>query len=810
MYKLYAHFAYIIITAKTIQLRHVLQSNGEGGRNGLGNTVKNIAVMLAVFSGSVFSQADDNTQKAFIKTMVGNVEVSSAVSAKWRPARAGMMVKMGCNIRTYIESSADIEIETGTVLRIGENSVVTLAKMIKDKDANVTSSNVKLGTGQIWANVKKLTNTKSEFEFETPTAVASIRGTKLGLSVDKSGTQLDVYEGLVMVRPRGGAGREVGVSTRNRAIIGDASHAIQVIQFTEKDTVKGQKAMKDPFSVDTTKGKNSNQVDTAGHSSVDSASLKSLALDILQPQANAVSKENQFLVKGKTVPGATVDIGGKDVVVDKLGMFSLLMDLTLGKNAFSVAAKLGSASKSIDCQVEYHPQLSMNVTSIVDNMEVTSSDIVADVDLSDGAKFSVNDKEGQTKVTLVPGKNTIIVKAWDQWNTTIQRSYIVTYTKTGTFSLKVALPVDLSSVTAPMIPVSGSTTPGAKVTVNGSPVVVSASGFFSYTLPIPDEAQEYTVKIDSRLGDDEATEERGVYYSPPKPPLTLLVTAPIDGQIIKQNLLHITGKTTARAKVNVNSRLITVTSGGTFTYDIPVSEKDIGDNYSLDIEASDDSTDITKLINVKIDVTSPQINTSVPIMSPIPMLEGFPATKNNRMNALVTDKTPDDQLTLVIINNGAREEMSFNSGDQQYFNLEDGKNVYSIKAYDLAKNPSDRMISGTIYYLPGPLSIDVIEPSSASMTVDDLPPMPRMVSGKEYVSQMTLRVEVDDGIHTVPESIKFVQVEGQSFTKQLIDKGNYVYEVNNIPLVRGINSFQIVAQDIANNIVRKPYSVTIK
>ncbi len=799
----------------------------------MGNIVKKSIVMIGILSGAVFSQGDDNTQKAFIKTMVGTVEVSSAASAKWRPARAGMMVKMGWNIRTYIESSADIEIETGTILRIGENSVVTLAKLIKDKEAGVTSSNVKVGTGKIWANVKKLTNTKSEFEFETPTAVASIRGTKLGLSVDKGGTQLDVYEGLVMVRPRGGAGREVGVSTRNRAIIGDAGHAIQLIQFTEKDTVKGQKAMKDPFAVDTAKGKNDKTVDTTqtnkngktadttglnkhdkaidstGRSSVDSATQKALVLDILQPQANTVSKESQYLIKGKTVTGASVEIGGKDVVVDKQGMFSLLTDLALGKNSFSVVAKLGAASKSNDCQVEYHPQLSMNVTSIVDNMEVTASDIVVDVEVNEGAKFSVNGKEGQTKVTLTPGKNTVSVKAYDQWNTSIEKSFTITYTKSSVFSLKVALPKDQSSVSAPMIPVSGSTTPGAKVTINGSPVVVTASGFFNYTLPIPDEAQEYTVKIVSRLGDDEASEERGVFYSPPKPPITLLVISPVDGQIIKQNLIHITGKTAARAKVNVNNRSVSVSSGGSFAFDIPVTEKDIGD-YSLDVTATDDSVDLVKLVNVKIDVSSPQINTSVPILSPIPLLEGFPATKNKRMNVMVTDKTPEDQLNLVIINNGAREEMSFNSGDQQYFNLEDGKNVYTIKAYDLAKNQSDRVISGTIYYLPGPLSIDVIEPSSTSMTVDDLPPMPKMISGKEYVSQMTLRVEVDDGIHNVPESIKFVRIEGPSFSKQLIDKGNYVYEANNIQLVRGVNSFQIVAQDIADNIVRKPYTVTIK
>jgi hypothetical protein len=760
--------------------------------------------VVAILAASVFPQTDETMQKAFIKTMVGTVEVSPAAPAKWKPARVGMTVKMGWNIRTYIESSADIEIETGTIIRVGENSVVTLSKMLTDKQAGVSNSDVKLATGKIWANVKKLTNTKSEFEFETPTAVASIRGTRLGLSVDKSGTQLDVYEGLVMVRPKGGAGKDVAVGTSNRAIITGSTHAIQVIQMSEKDTTKGQKPMKDPFADTAGASKKMDKLlDSAGRSAADTSQQAPLVLDIAQPVSGAVVKETPVQVKGLASVNATVEVAGKEVVVDKQGIFSALVDLVLGKNSIAVTARRGSATKTAECDVEYHPPLTMNVTSLVDNMVVTSRDLVVDVEVNDGAKFSVNGTENQTKVSLTRGKNTVTVRAWDQWNTVIEKTFTVTYASTATFSLNVASPKDQSSVSQPMVPISGSTSPGAKVTVNGTAVTVTPSGFFTYTLPIPDEAQEYTIHVDARLNDDEATEDRVVTYSPPKAPLSLLVVTPVDGQIISTNIIHVTGKTGPRARLNINNRQATVTSLGTFTYDIPLTERDIGD-YTLDIEAGDDSSEMVKMLNLKIDGSSTQINTSAPTLS-VPLLNQVPATREQKMLVNVYDKTPEDQITLVILNNGAREEQTFDPGDQQYFNLEEGKNVVTVTAYDRAKNPSNT-VQGTIYYLPGPLAIDLVEPSDNVTTIDDLPPMPKGYGGPK----MNVQVEINDGIRTVPETIQFVRITDNSGRMvQMLDKQNYKYVID-VPLSRGQNSFIVTVQDIAQNIGTKKFDVNIR
>jgi hypothetical protein len=552
-------------------------------------------------------------------------------------------------------------------------------------------------------------------------------------------------------------------------------------------------------------------IDTAadGHRALDTSQQSPVVLDIAQPVSGFVSKESPVLVKGKASVNATVEVAGKEVIVDKLGMFSSLVDLALGKNSIAVTARRGSMSKTAECAVEYHPQLTMNVANIIDNMEISSGDITIDVEVNDGARFSVNGRENQTKVSLSPGKNVIAVRAWDQWNTVMEKSFAVNYTRTTGFTLTVATPKDQSTVRQPMIPVSGSTTPGAKVTVNGTPVTVTASGFFTYSIPIPDEVQDYAVRVVARLGDDEASEERSVSYSPPRAPLSLLVMTPVNGQVIRQNQIHVTGKTVPRARINVNNRLVTVSAQGTFTCDVMLTERDIGD-YTIDIAAADDSFDITKLVNVKIDPASPQINTSFPRLS-IPMLEGVKVTKIQRLPVSVTDKTPDDQISLVIQNNGAREEMSFVPGDQQYFNLEDGKNTYVITAYDLAKNPSN-VIHGSIYYLPGRFTVDLIEPSSDNVRIDDLPPMPRLSSTDKWKGpKMAVEIEVDDGIRNVPETIRDVRLKddrGNSF--QMLDRGNYRYSID-IPVNRGQTRYTVVVTDIAENMGgNKTFNVNIR
>ncbi|MBN2038386.1 MAG: FecR domain-containing protein, partial [Chitinispirillaceae bacterium] len=169
-------------------------------------------------------------QKVKLKSAVGTVQVRAVGKHMWRPARIGMILKSGWDVRTFMESSAELEYDNGTILRMGENSVVTLSSLdINEKDQS-TMTRVRLPAGQVWGNIKKFTSTKSHFDFETPTAVASIRGTRLGINVRRGRTAVDVYEGEVEVRNRE-SGRSERVARENRAVVTQGAEGVEVVGF---------------------------------------------------------------------------------------------------------------------------------------------------------------------------------------------------------------------------------------------------------------------------------------------------------------------------------------------------------------------------------------------------------------------------------------------------------------------------------------------------------------------------------------------------------------------------------------------------
>ena len=611
-----------------------------------------LTLSILLFAQVSFGQTEE---RIVVSQMVGQVEVRSTGAASWRAARVGMPVKVGWDIRTYVESSADLVFASGTVLKIGENSVVTVSKA--SGDGKSSSTNVKVSTGLLLANVKKLTSTKSSFEFETPTAVASIRGTSLGINVGKNGTSIDVYEGLVMVRPAGG-GVEAPVGRSQRAVVVRGQKQIKVEEVSERK----DPAYKDPFAV----------AAAAADSAKDSAK-------------------------------APVDTG-----------------------------------------------------------KVKSDTIAA---------ASPRPPRGLT--------------------------------------LTLSAPVDRSTVTEPLILVSGMTKPGARVMVNGSTVNVSPSGAFSTQVPIPDEPQDYPVDVVVLLGDNEMTQSRLVTYQPKFEKLSLVVNSPLENQKITASQIHMSAKISTKARLSVNGTSVDIGGlGGIVTYDIPISEKNIGD-FQIDLVAANNAgEEISKSMNVVIDGTSPQINTSFPTVT-VTGING-PATRNRTLQAQALDRTPDEQITLSVENNGSTEAFTMQPNERQAINLEEGKNVYVVKAFDLARNQSN-VVRGEVYYLPGHLSIKVNEPSELNLDISDLPPALPDRKGQRIVNPLAFEVEIEDGIGNLSQTIKYCRVTGMGQSVLLKQQGStsYLYTGEVSLQYRTLNQFTIQTEDIAGNMATKMVTVNL-
>jgi hypothetical protein len=846
-----------------------------------------LSCCLFLASGSMSAASGAAEEKVKIRQLVGTVEIRMTGNASWRPARLAMVLKTGWDIRTFVESSAELEYESGTVIRLGENSVVTISALAIDPATNSTNTGIKVPVGQVWANVKKLTSTQSRFDFETPTAVASIRGTRLGINVVKGRTSVDVYEGTVMVRNRE-SGNETAIKTHEQAVIAQGQKGIVVSDLNSGKGGQKDKPVIDPFTGDTLKEKTADSTKSAvcppdkpvrcADSScvksvdeckavkdttksakcppdrpvrcADSSCVKSadeckavkdtakgakcpadkpvrcddgscvaspdlcrgalkidttlvpLSIELTTPLPQTIITQTPVFVRGKTIPGVRVALAGKEAAVGSDGGFSDFVELHPGSNTIPAVARRGAESKTAALTVVFRPPLFLNVTNIIDNMEVVSSELDLDVEVSDGAQYSINGKTGVSRVALTQGKNQIVVTAWDQWNSRTEKTFFVTYKATTEFVLKIASPQDNITISTPMIPISGSTQPGATVTVNGTKVPVGPSGFFTTQLPIPDEPRDYTMEITARLGSEEKSEERTVTYAPPVKPIELQISSPVEDQVIKTSSIHIVGKTSEGATVKINGRPAIVSVKGLISMDLQVSEKDIG-TYTLEAIASRDDQEMTKNISVKVDIASPQINTGVPRLQVTGL--GRQATRTAQLALQVFDQTPNDQIAVTVADNGTTDNFTLDPGSRESIVLNEGKNKLQIRAHDLAGNQA-QPIESQIYYLPGPLEISVIEPSENSVDIQDLPPFPR---GAGSMSKIHFRVEIRDNIGTVPETVKYCRITSSSGQTVVLNNERDYFYYGDMPVGRGNTAFTIQVEDIAGTIQMKKIDMRI-
>jgi len=157
---------------------------------------KKILSVFCVFAlAAVFcAGASYAAGSAVIKSCEGNVQVKAIDSEKWVEAKPGMALQNGDSIKTGA-GIADVEYPDKSVLKIKNDTNMTLSEMKDEKSGKLTRK-IKILMGDIWASITPGTPTKTEFE--TPSAVAAVKGTVLVLSVSPDGVaQIMTTSGLV-------------------------------------------------------------------------------------------------------------------------------------------------------------------------------------------------------------------------------------------------------------------------------------------------------------------------------------------------------------------------------------------------------------------------------------------------------------------------------------------------------------------------------------------------------------------------------------------------------------------------------------
>ncbi len=164
--------------------------------------INKIFLLSFVFILTGFYSGEENKSKpaespvAVIMKTVKDVTFKKE-SADWQNAKIGLTLITGDEVKTGEKSLALIKFTDNSVLRVREKSSV---KIYADKKDRAISKNTYIDNGTVGFKVSKQQN--EEFQFTTPTMVASIRGTEgyVSHNPDDSTSTIYLNSGIADVR----------------------------------------------------------------------------------------------------------------------------------------------------------------------------------------------------------------------------------------------------------------------------------------------------------------------------------------------------------------------------------------------------------------------------------------------------------------------------------------------------------------------------------------------------------------------------------------------------------------------------------
>lgn len=112
-------------------------------------------------------------------------------------------------INTGSKAKSSFTFDDGSILTLGENSIVHISKHVYDPDKGFRETIVNVSVGVAKFVVSKTLGKGSSFKVVTPVVTTSVRGTEFVVIVDPTGkTQIIILEGSVQTIPRGPDGQE--------------------------------------------------------------------------------------------------------------------------------------------------------------------------------------------------------------------------------------------------------------------------------------------------------------------------------------------------------------------------------------------------------------------------------------------------------------------------------------------------------------------------------------------------------------------------------------------------------------------------
>ena len=128
-----------------------------------------------------------SVRDASISAVANQAQARSTENEQFVTAQEGMIIFVGGGVQTFQGGRASLNLRPeGTIIRVGPNTIFTLQTLMTEDNGPLTR--IKLDFGQIWI----LLNGGS-LEVETPSGVASVRGSLLGVSYDPADEHMEAH-----------------------------------------------------------------------------------------------------------------------------------------------------------------------------------------------------------------------------------------------------------------------------------------------------------------------------------------------------------------------------------------------------------------------------------------------------------------------------------------------------------------------------------------------------------------------------------------------------------------------------------------
>ncbi len=129
----------------------------------------------------------------------GTVEVRRSNKGEWKELSQRGLIKTGDVVRTGADGQAEFKWADGTRWKVMPSTEIVVKKSTYNMVRKADQSQLMLNSGKVFVRIIKTLQPSSNFEVETPTAVAAVRGTIFSVEVKNGVTEVAVFKGKVKV-----------------------------------------------------------------------------------------------------------------------------------------------------------------------------------------------------------------------------------------------------------------------------------------------------------------------------------------------------------------------------------------------------------------------------------------------------------------------------------------------------------------------------------------------------------------------------------------------------------------------------------